>query len=192
MKVVFSHGKESGPWGSKIKALAKVAKQLGCEVDSIDYRGIESPDERVQKISDYLQNEAKAINKTSESQPFILVGSSMGGYVSLVCAQQYQVKAHSNNQKLQGLFLLAPALYMPNYNIQTYSGITNTEIVHGWSDDIIPVEHSIKYARQALCTLHLIDGDHRLNSSLNQVISLFTDFLQDVIQAEQNGIKAIG
>ena len=191
MKVVFSHGKESGPWGSKIKALAKVAKQLGCEVDSIDYRGIESPDERVQKLSDYLQNEAKAINKTSESKPFILVGSSMGGYVSLVCAQQYQVKTHSNNQKLQGLFLLAPALYMSGYQQQEYqvpecqtqeydNVKTKIEIIHGWSDDIIPVEHSIKYAKQVLCTLHLIDGDHRLNSSLNQVISLFTDFLQDI------------
>jgi len=36
--VVFSHGKESGPWGSKIKALAKVAERLGGNVISVDYR----------------------------------------------------------------------------------------------------------------------------------------------------------
>lgn len=36
--VVFSHGKESGPWGSKIQALAKVAERLGGDVISVDYR----------------------------------------------------------------------------------------------------------------------------------------------------------
>lgn len=189
MKVVFSHGKESGPWGSKIKALANVAKQLDFNVDSIDYRGIESPDERVQKLSDYLQNETQT--KTNEPQPFILVGSSMGGYVSLVCAQQHKKKHDKNSASLQGLFLLAPALYMPQYNVQSYSDITNTEIIHGWSDNIIPVEHSIKYAQQAQCTLHLIDGDHRLNSSLNQVTSLFTDFLQGIVHVNQNRVKSV-
>jgi hypothetical protein len=36
MKVYFSHGKESGPWGSKIKRLAGIAQQKGYAVDSID------------------------------------------------------------------------------------------------------------------------------------------------------------
>ncbi len=179
MKVIFSHGKESGPWGSKIKALANIAKALNCEVASIDYRGIESPDERVQKLADYLlKNENQ--NKSQNENKYILVGSSMGGYVSLVCAQQHKTN-HNSTSQLQGLFLLAPALYMPNYNIQTYSHIPHTEITHGWSDDIIPVEHSIKYAQQAQCSLHLIDGDHRLNSSLAQVSDLFGAFLKKLI-----------
>ena len=190
MKIIFSHGKESGPWGSKITALANIAKTLGYEVDSIDYRGIESPDERVQKLSDYLQNDLQnkaqneTLNKSQNENKYILVGSSMGGYVSLVCAQQHK-NNHNSTSQLQGLFLLAPALYMPNYNMQTYSHITlknsNTEIIHGWSDDIIPVEHSIKYAQQAQCSLHLIDGDHRLNSSLAQVSDLFGAFLKKLI-----------
>ena len=37
MKIIFSHGKESGPWGTKIKRLANVAKRLNCSVESIDY-----------------------------------------------------------------------------------------------------------------------------------------------------------
>lgn len=180
MKIIFSHGKENGPWGSKIKALASVAKQLGCEVDSIDYRGIESPDERVQKLAVYLQK----LNENQSLNQYILVGSSMGGYVSLVCAQQHKNK-YKNSSPLQGVFLLAPALYMPQYKVQTYNSITlknsNTEIIHGWSDDIIPVEHSIKYAQQAQCSLHLIDGDHRLNASLAQVVELFSVFLRKVI-----------
>jgi hypothetical protein len=36
--VVFSHGKESGPWGSKIRTLANVAERLGAQVLSVDYR----------------------------------------------------------------------------------------------------------------------------------------------------------
>ena len=168
MKVIFSHGKESGPWGSKITKLANIGKAQGFTVDSIDYSGINSPDERVSKLNKYLANEA---------QPYILVGSSMGSYVSLVATQTSQSFNQSPNQPI-GVFLLAPALFMPDYQHQTYTTtFKNIEIVHGWSDDIIPVEHSIKYAKQALCTLHLIDGDHRLNSSIEQVIELFEMFL---------------
>ena len=108
MKVIFSHGKESGPWGSKITQLANIAKAAGCSVDSIDYSNIASPDERVIKLNTTL---------------------------------------------------------------------SNIEIVHGWSDDIVPVASSIKYAQQTQRTLHLIDGDHRLNSSITQVIALFESFL---------------
>jgi surfactin synthase thioesterase subunit len=162
MKVIFSHGKESGPWGGKITKLANIAKELNFSVDSIDYTDTFSPDERVVILNKYLEN---------ETQPFILVGSSMGGYVSLVSAK--------TNSPL-ALFLLAPALFIPDYQKQTYPNLQHIEIVHGWSDDVIPVEHSIKYAKQTQCSLHLIDGDHRLNSSMEQVIALFKLFLYTI------------
>jgi len=118
---------------------------------------------RVQKLYQHLQ---------MEKSPCVLVGSSMGGYVSLVSAQNNDFK------NIKGLFLLAPALYMPDYQVQHYEApLKHVEIVHGWFDDIIPVEHSIKYAQQTQCTLHLIKGDHRLNSSLTTVITLFTTYL---------------
>ena len=40
--VVFSHGKESGPLGSKIQALMRVAEQQGARTLSVNYR--EHPD----------------------------------------------------------------------------------------------------------------------------------------------------
>jgi predicted esterase len=162
MKVIFSHGKESGPWGTKIKHLAEIAKQQGFDVDSIDYSGINDPDQRVQKLRHIINNESE--------RNIVLVGSSMGGYVSLIASESKNVNA---------LFLLAPALYMPSYDIQQYdySGIL-IEIIHGWSDDIIPVEHSIKFAKKHHHGLHLIDGDHRLNSSLDTVAVLFKQFLE--------------
>jgi pimeloyl-ACP methyl ester carboxylesterase len=78
MKVIFSHGKESGPWGSKITRLAKIARQHGFEVDSIDYRNIGDTDDRVTRLIEALTCE----------EIIILVGSSMGGYVSLVASEE--------------------------------------------------------------------------------------------------------
>ena len=40
MKSFFAHGKESGPWGSKILHLAEGAKKMGLEVESPDYRDL--------------------------------------------------------------------------------------------------------------------------------------------------------
>lgn len=50
--------------------------------------------------------------------------------------------------------------------------------MHGWGDDVIPVENSIKYGRLAKCGVYLIDGDHRLNNALNELRLLFYKFLQ--------------
>lgn len=159
MKVVFSHGKESGPWGSKIRALAAIAKEQGCTVESIDYQGLMDPDERVNRLANYL---------AEERDEFILVGSSMGGYVSLVTAMEHPPR---------GVFVLAPALYIPNYKHQAYRVSCPVEIVHGWGDDIIPVENSIAFAKESESTLHLIKGDHRLNNSLDEVVRIFGAFL---------------
>lgn len=161
MKVIFSHGKESGPWGSKIKALASLCEAKGFEVDSIDYSGILDPDERAEKLINILKN---------EHDELILVGSSMGGYVSLVASQHIALK---------GLFLMAPALFIEGYKNQEYFPKTkNISVVHGWSDDIIPVDNSIRFSKDVTCSLHLIDGDHRLNSSLTALTNLFDLFLE--------------
>ena len=164
MKVYFSHGKESGPWGTKITRLAAIAKKLGCDVDSIDYTDTMDPDLRVERLLDVIGNEQGS---------FVLVGSSMGAYVSLVASETVDA---------EGVFLMAPALYIPTYKKQQYrSKCSRVEIVHGWSDELIPVEHSIKYAKSAGCALHLISGDHGLSGSLEVVASLFERFLISVI-----------
>ena len=166
MKIYFAHGKESGPWGSKIKRLAGIAKDLGCAVESIDYTDLrDSADLRVERLVNILND---------ETGRFILVGSSMGGYVSLVA---------SGKVETQAMFLLALALYMgDDYQHQNYPHKTqHIEIVHGWSDDIIPPENSIRFAKGADCTLHLISGDHVLHSSIETVEVLFEEFLKKVL-----------
>ncbi len=167
MKIYFSHGKESGPWGSKITRLATIARKHGCEVESIDYTDLDQPDQRVERLLETLRD---------EGDNFILVGSSMGGWVALVASEQVNAKA---------VFLLAPALYIPDYERQRYgSNHGYVEIVHGWSDEMIPPEHSIKFAKKADCTLHLISGDHRLSSSIETVEALFKQFLKSVLAAK--------
>ena len=165
MKVYFSHGKESGPWGSKIQRLAAIATKAGCRVESLDYTDTFDPDVRVEQLLTEI---------TAETEPLLLVGSSMGGYVSLVAAGEIDVA---------GVFLMAPALYLPGYQQQNYvSSCGLIEIVHGWSDEVVPVDGSIRFAREADCSLHLIQGDHRLNSSLDVVARLFEGFLTRVMQ----------
>jgi len=164
--VVFAHGQESGPWGFKIKRMAPLAERHGCKVESIDYRDCKDPELRVERLLQRLQD---------EEEECILVGSSMGGYVSLVASAARPVSA---------LFLIAPALYIPSFKVQRYASLAaHIEVVHGWSDDVIPAQNSIDYARDADCTLHLISGDHSLNSSIGEVETLFERFLLRVMTA---------
>jgi len=137
---------------------------MACGVESIDYTDTMDPYLRVERLLGVL---------AKERDEFVLVGSSMGGYVSLVASQEVHAEA---------IFLMAPALYIPGYARQEYrSRCSHIEIVHGWSDDVIPVENSIRYAQEADCTLYLISGDHPLNSSLEVVARLFERFLEQVI-----------
>ena len=159
MQVYFSHGKESGPWGRKITRLADIAQGFGCSVESIDYSDTPDPDLRVERLVTTL---------AGVDDNLLLVGLSMDGYVALVASERIEVN---------GIFLLAPALSMPGYRQQSYRANKNTTIVHGWSDAGVPPENSISFVRAGDCTLHLISGDHQLNSSLLVVEKLFSQFL---------------
>jgi predicted esterase len=168
MHLIFAHGKESGPWGFKIKRLAAIADARACTLESIDYRDTQDPDERVERLLTRLED---------APQDLVLVGSSMGGYVSLVASASVAVA---------GVFLMAPALYIPTWQHQQYpSRAAHIEIVHGWDDDVIPVQHSIDFARGADCALHLVPGDHPLNTSIACVEAIFRNFLERVLPTIQ-------
>jgi pimeloyl-ACP methyl ester carboxylesterase len=162
--VIFSHGQESGPWGTKIRSMAERVKELGCSADSIDYQGIADPTERVEKCV----RECAGIDDR-----IVLVGSSMGGHVATAAAEQVGAV---------GLFVLAPAYFMAGYESLTPEppAIPIT-IVHGWHDDIVPVENSIRYARNCSATLHLVDGDHRLTANLDEINAYLRHFLTTLV-----------
>jgi pimeloyl-ACP methyl ester carboxylesterase len=161
--VVFSHGKESGPWGSKITAMAAAVRDLKVEVESVDYRGIDDPAARVAKLVD---------TAAGLEGPLVLVGSSMGGHVSAAAAARAQAR---------GLFLLAPAFYMPGFEVHTPRDVScPTVIVHGWRDDVVPVDNSIRWAREYRAALHILESDHRLEDKIEEICRLLRSFLTDL------------
>lgn len=163
--VVFSHGKDGDPWGTKIIALAQVARDFGWHVESIDYRGMDDPQARVERL-----REACA---TLPPRP-VLVGSSLGGHVATVVARDVDAR---------GLFLMAPAFYMPGYEQYTpKSPACPVSIVHGWRDDIVPVDNSWRWARESRAELHIIDSDHRMSANVAEISAHFTHFLQSLRQ----------
>ncbi len=162
--MVFSHGMESGPWGYKIKHLAPVARHHSLEVESIDYTDTRDADVRAERLISVLKQ---------EPEPVILLGSSMGGYASVVASETVEI---------HGMFLLAPALYIPGFGKQEYaSNSPHTEIVHGWSDDVVPVGNVIRYAHETACYLHILSENHDLNGSIEVIERLFDAFLLKVM-----------
>jgi pimeloyl-ACP methyl ester carboxylesterase len=161
--VVFSHGKESGPWGSKITAMAEVARELGLAVESVDYRGMDDPMARVKK----LLAVASAL-----TGPVVLVGSSMGGHVAAAAAAALRPR---------GVFLLAPAFYMPGFEQYTPQDVpAPTAIVHGWHDDIVPVQSSFRWAQEHRAALHVLDSGHRLEDQIETICLLLRAFLKSL------------
>lgn len=148
LHVVFSHGQESGPIGTKIDLLSEVARARGAHVDSIDYRADKTPADRVRRLVAH----ASAIRA-----PLVLVGSSLGAYVSLVACRELRPAA---------LFLMAPAVFIdaPGYDVKAFGELPrDVVVVHGWADEVVPVGNAIRFAQAERAELTLLDAGHRLS-----------------------------
>lgn len=166
---VFSHGKESGPSGGKIRHLADIAKRMGAEVISPDYSDLADASPRVER----LLNVTLLLHEV-----LILVGSSMGGYVSTVASRQ---------RKPDGLFLMAPAFGLAGYaERRPAPHPCDIEIVMGWQDEVIAPAQVIDWAQQHHARLHLLPADHRLNTALEEVGEHFQRFLHRVLSQKSS------
>lgn len=164
-RVVFAHGQESTPWGSKIQQLARIAEALGFAVDSPDYQGMDEAQTRV----DHL------LSLAPTGAPLVLVGSSMGGYVSAMGCERLAPAA---------LLLMAPALYLPGYPGEPTGCPADTVVVHGWDDDIVPLESSMRFARERRAALHLVADGHQLAESIDFIGQVFARQLQRALEKE--------
>lgn len=160
--VYFAHGKESGPWGAKITALAKIAEAHGFTVHSPDYAGMNDPQQRIDKL----------LSLAPSGEPLVLVGSSMGGYVSAFTEKHLAV---------DGLYLLAPALYMAGYEGEPDIQCKTVKVIHGWHDDIVPVNNAIRFAQRHAAELRILDAGHTLNETIPILEQDFAEFLFNIL-----------
>jgi alpha/beta superfamily hydrolase len=158
--VVFSHGLDGTPFSTKIRALYEIAEAEGFDVAAVDYRGVDDPHDRVQMLQEFCRGFTGHL---------VLVGSSLGGYVSLAAAPTLHAK---------GVFLMAPAIHMPGIPaLKRGLPACPIALVHGWRDEVIPCEQSMQFAKENRLSLHLVESDHRLHSAIPFLRYLFQYFL---------------
>ena len=165
--VIYNHGKESSPWSDKTLVFAEVAKRHGYTIESPDYRQQLNPDERVKQL---------LAMDLSDYDKIVLMGSSMGAYVATVAAETI---------KPSGLFLLAPAFYLPGYLRTEFNPpVDRTRVIHGWQDDIVPPKHSWRFCQTHRICLKMFNADHRLISELPALAEEFDRFLTRLIHSK--------
>ena len=70
LNVIFSHGQESGPWGTKIRAMADRVRELGHVADSIDYQAV-----------------ADAVREYAAENPAALLETMITGLADMILAR---------------------------------------------------------------------------------------------------------
>ncbi|HEY0230967.1 MAG TPA: alpha/beta hydrolase [Dokdonella sp.] len=162
--VILSHGLESGPQATKVSALAEVARALGWNEVRPDYRDIDAP--RDPRAID--ARIACALAHTPADGRVVFAGSSMGAFISGFAS----IERHCD-----GLFLLALPIGIPGYRQAFVAANVPTMLVHGWDDEICPVDAVIGFARERQARLHLVGDDHRLARHVDECAGLFRRFL---------------
>ncbi|RYD16638.1 MAG: alpha/beta hydrolase [Lysobacteraceae bacterium] len=165
--VILSHGLESGPQATKVTALAAACADLGWDSVRPDYRAIDARrdpmaiDERIQCLLAHAPGDGRVV----------FAGSSMGAFVSGFA---------SLRRSCEGVFLLALPVAVPGYPHAFSAAAVPTALVHGWRDEVCPVDGAIAFARARGARLHLVDDDHRLSAHVEWCAGEFARFLGEL------------
>ncbi len=146
-QLVFLHGLESGPHGSKFKALA--AMGLG-PVLAPDCTGITEPAARMRVIAPAL----------AEQRKMVIVGSSFGGLMAL----QY-VAAHPEH--VAALVLCAPAVQraIPGWLPPPLKLTIPVRVLQGAQDALVPLAAVQAYCAANGLPVTVVEDDHALAAS---------------------------
>lgn len=162
--VVLSHGLESGPEATKVSALATVAEELGWASVRPDYRDLDV----TRDLAAIKARIARAVAAAPPTGRVVFGGSSMGALISGYASMQRSCEA---------LFLLALPVGLEGYTYEYEAARVPTVLVHGWRDDLCPVNAVIEFARGRGDTLHLVDDDHRLGAHVGYCAEAFRQLL---------------
>lgn len=161
--LILSHGLESGPNATKVSALAAIAEPLGFRSVRPDYRDLDALRD-VNRIDDRI---ARLKEHAPADQTVILAGSSMGAFTSAIASLELNCV---------GLFLIALPVSIAGYP-RFGARVVPTALVHGWDDELCPVDEAIAFARTRGDSITLVKDDHRLSAHVDFVAHHFAEFL---------------
>lgn len=156
-RLVFLHGLESGPHGSKYHALLDIDPKIIAP----DCSGLNDIHERLNVIGKCLEG----------IERMILVGSSFGGLAAVLFAQQPE-----NRNRVAGCLLCAPAISLAARGEITWVP-PSTIILQGTQDDLVPWEESEKFSQAHNLRFVKVEDDHRLSGSRELLVKLARELL---------------
>ena len=148
MKILFLHGKESGPHGRKYQAIV----DAGHQVVSPDLVGVE------------LEGRVRIAQSILDREVFdVVVGSSLGGATAVKAIQRRQVGA---------LVLCAPAV---GYLDGTYTFPSNTLVIQGIQDTVVTHQSVLAFCLAWNLRLVSVNDDHRLGNSREHILAFIRE-----------------
>lgn len=169
---ILSHGFESGPNATKVKALAEAAQRLGWTHERPDYTDLDAKRE-VSDLGDVYARIERLLGLARAAAargPVVLAGSSLGAYISGAVSLQVRPAA---------LFLMAPPIQMgPAPQLQAAE--VPISVLHGWDDELIPAAEVMAWAQPRRARLLLVDDNHRLERHVDASADAFARLLQSL------------
>jgi predicted alpha/beta-hydrolase family hydrolase len=164
--ILLSHGSGSSPEAAKVSALAALAEAHGWRTQRPDYRDDDARGHAASVAPRLARLNAAIV--ACEAPP-VLVGSSMGAFVSALASLEHPVA---------GLFLMAtpPAIPGVDTALDVRQAVP-TLLIHGWRDEVCPLDGIHAFAAHRQLPLLVLDDDHRLSGSLPMVERQFALFL---------------
>lgn len=167
---ILSHGFESGPDATKVTALADVAARLGFSHERPDYTDLDALRDvgPLGDVAARVERLRARVAATIGDGPVVLAGSSLGAWISGRVSLEFPVSA---------LFLMAPPIRL-NVSHPLEAARVPTSIIHGWYDELIPVDDVVGWARARGARLLLVDDGHRLSAHVETSAEAFSSLLQ--------------
>ncbi|MCZ6799112.1 MAG: alpha/beta fold hydrolase [Nitrospirae bacterium] len=142
-QILFITGFLSKRWGTKSKALASLCQERGWGFCCFDFRGNGDSEGNFQDYTlfDWLDDAQRVVGKIKEGPPLTIVGSSLGGWLAWLLAQEHHDVTH--------LLLLAPAFNMMGQRAQDISTTRRQEWLEKgwmpWEDDALHRDYPLAW-----------------------------------------------